>query len=315
MNLFIKPIIKGFLTFIPGIRSILPQRGTGGTNSAEYCYEVWLKHITLARENGMSSIPKTLAELGPGDSIGIGLAAMLSGVDNYFALDVAKYSDISFNVKIFDELVELFEKRSPRPSKGWPNYDQYLDNNLFPSHILTDHVLNISLSKSRIEKIRNTILNPGVLNDEIKIVYKVPWSDKSVIDEGTVDFIISHSVLEHVVDLKDTYQALFSWLKPNGMMSHQIDFTAHGLAKKWNGYRAYSETLWKVIVGKRPFLINRQPYSVHLNMINEYKFNVVCNLKKYRQDEGISRSQLSKSWQDISDDDLDCSGTFIQAKK
>ena len=30
----IKSVIKGLLTFIPGIQKILPQKGTGGTNSA-----------------------------------------------------------------------------------------------------------------------------------------------------------------------------------------------------------------------------------------------------------------------------------------
>jgi len=98
-------------------------------------------------------------------------------------------------------------------------------------------------------------------------------------------------------------------------MSQQIDFGSHALSKEWNGYRAYPELLWKIIMGKRPFLINRQPYSVHIDIINNSGFKIICNLKRYSMEDGIQRSQLSAYWKDISDDDLTCSGAFIQAQK
>ena len=97
-------------------------------------------------------------------------------------------------------------------------------------------------------------------------------------------------------------------------MSHQIDFRSHGLSEKWNGYRAYSELVWKMMLGRRPFLINRQPCSVHLGLMKQHGFKIICHMKSHRTD-GINRSQLSTYWKDISDDDLTCSGTFIQAQK
>ncbi len=315
MKACLKNSIKGLLTFIPGGKAILPKQVTGGTNSAHYCYEVWMKHLTMLWESGMRTIPDTVAELGPGDSIGIGLAAMLSGANNYFALDVVEYSDIDSNIKIFDELVDLFRRRAAGPKNGWPDYKKYLDKNCFPSHILTADSLEKSLSEERLTGIRNAISRQEHSTKNVTIKYMVPWSDISVIDKDSVDVIISHSVLEHVVDVPGTYKALYSWLKPGGFMSHQIDFTSHGLSDKWNGYRAYSELLWKIIVGKQTYLINREPYSTHLRLLNENSFDIVCNLKRYRQEQGILRSQLSSYWKDISDDDLACSGTFIQACK
>lgn len=311
----IGPMVKGFLTFIPGMQRLMPKREVGGeTASASYCYGVWLKHLTLLRANGMQSIPDSIAELGPGDSLGVGLAALLSGVNNYYALDVVRHSSPVTNIRIFDELVPLFKSRAARPTKGWPDFDEYLNKDLFPSHILDDKLLESSLSESRIQSIRKTLENPYHHSEEISIKYMVPWSDSRVIVENSVDVILSHSVLEHVVDLEGTYRALYAWLKPKGMMSHQIDFKSHGITDVWNGYRAYPEMVWKLILGKRPYLINRQPCSAHEKLAIKNGFNIVFNLKNHRSD-GIRRSELSSIWEDISDDDLTCSGAFIQAMK
>lgn len=316
MQTKIKAVVKGLLTFIPGVERIIPKKRSagGGTSVASYCYNVWIKHITMLWENGLRSMPTTLAEVGPGDSLGIGLASVLSGVNNYYALDAVKHSNTDLNLKIFEELTELFKNRAPRSSRGWPNYDGYLDKNLFPSHILTDEVLRKSLSDERISFIRNAILNPESQNNGITIKYAVPWMDESIIDEETVDVILSHSVLEHVADLEASYRAFYKWLKPNGVMSHQIDFQSHHLSKEWNGYRSYSEPLWKIIMGKRPFLINREPFSVHINHLKNNSFKITCQLQNY-QPNGIKRSQLSSYWEDISEDDLACSGAFIQSQK
>ncbi|HVO76656.1 MAG TPA: hypothetical protein VMT60_01600, partial [Candidatus Bathyarchaeia archaeon] len=58
----IRPVAKGLLTFLPGVRRILPKERTGGTNSATYCREVWLKHLAALSAAGMRTIPRTLAE-------------------------------------------------------------------------------------------------------------------------------------------------------------------------------------------------------------------------------------------------------------
>ncbi len=72
------PIVKGAATYISGLYKMRAKRRTGGTDTAAYCYDVWLKHLTLLWANGLRTIPDTIAELGPGDSLGTGLAALLS---------------------------------------------------------------------------------------------------------------------------------------------------------------------------------------------------------------------------------------------
>ena len=78
--------LAGLATYVPGYEYLEP---TGGTSSARYCYSVWLRHLVMAYDSGLlQRPPATVAELGPGDSIGIGLAALLSGARKYHALDV-----------------------------------------------------------------------------------------------------------------------------------------------------------------------------------------------------------------------------------
>ena len=310
----LKAIAKGLVSYIPGAEKFLSRRGTGGTNSAIYCYGVWLKHLTMLWANGMRTMPKALAELGPGDSIGTGLAAMLSGVDQYFALDVIRFANTEANLRIFDELVTLLRRRASRPQKGWPDFDAYLDDHLFPSHILTEEQLAFALSEDRIASIRAALIHPEAAQSRIQIQYIAPWFDKKIIAKESVDVVLSHSVLEHVRDIESTYATLSQWLKPGGRMTHQIDFLSHGLSDRWNGFRAYSEWRWKLIAGRHTYLINRQPCSAHVECIEKNQFRIIC-LMKNSMPGGMARSKLAARWKDISDDDLTCSGAFIQAQK
>ena len=79
-------VMVGLATFIPGLSWVMAKlRKTGGTDSARYCYSVWLRHLAMAHTNGLPTSPKIVAELGPGDSIGMGLAALIAGTEKYFA--------------------------------------------------------------------------------------------------------------------------------------------------------------------------------------------------------------------------------------
>ncbi len=308
----LRAVLKGLVTYIPGAQCLLPKGRTGGTDSASYCYEVWMKHLTMLHAHGMEEVPRVLAELGPGDSLGIGLAALLSGVDRYYAFDVVRYSNEAGNLAVFDELVGLFERRAGRPSLGWPDYDRYLDENLFPGDILSEQLLERSLSPERIERIRASIVDPD--SQDSMITYSVPWSGVGLEKRGSVEIVISHAVLEHVRDLDATYRDLASWLVPGGLMSHQVGLVSHGITREWNGHWAISEPFWRMIMGRRPYLLNRQPCSVHLDLLRKHGFEILHLMEKHR-DDGIDRSKLAGDWKTLSDDDLTCSDLYLIAQK
>ncbi|KKQ40658.1 MAG: hypothetical protein US58_C0014G0020 [Candidatus Magasanikbacteria bacterium GW2011_GWA2_37_8] len=307
-----KVLIKGLITFIPGTYKLF-CRGTGGTTSARYCYSVWLRHMVLAKKNNISIIPRVVAEIGPGDSIGIGLSALLSGSDKYFALDAFKHINNYRNIEIFDELIELFKNKEKIPDDNeFPNILPKLDNYNFPDYILSDDILDKSLDPERLGVIKEELINSSVNGNFIN--YFAPWHSSAVIKENSVDFIYSQFVLEHVNDLELTYKAMNHWLKPKGFMSHMIDFRCHGTARVNNGHWGYSNFIWKLIVGGRPFLINRQPLSSHIFYLNKFGFKILNSIK-YQSDQGISREQLSSEFFNLDDDDLKTWGVFIQIEK
>ena len=118
------------------------------------------------------------------------------------------------------------------------------------------------------------------------------------------------TLLEHVDLLEEAYEAMRAWLKPDGFMSHQIDFKCHGTADEWNGHWTYSDLLWKFMRGKRPWFLNRQPHSVHLGMLEKARFKVVYD-DPHISDSGIDKKTVARSLRNITDDDLVTSSAFI----
>ena len=309
MRLKIKALLSGLVTYVPGY---VAMKATGGTDSASYCYSVWLRHLMLARAAGvMSRMPETVAELGPGDSIGIGLAALLSGVDKYYALDVVRYSDLTGNLAIFDQLVELFRQRAPIPGEHeFPQMQPMLAAYDFPHDALDEAWLGRVLDPARITDIRASIEHAD--SEHSRIVYRVPWTDRSIIQEQTVDMIYSQAVLEHVTNTADVYEAMRRWLEPTGFMSHQIDYRCHGKADTWNGHWTYSDAAWKVVVGRRPYLLNRAPHSEHLRLLRKAGFALVREAPQ-RCASSLTRSQLAAPFRALSDDDLTTCGAHMVA--
>jgi len=316
-----KYLILGLGTFVPGyarlpVLSKAAPVSSGGTGSARYCYSVWLRHLVKAHENGLPTNPAAVAELGPGDSIGVGLAALLSGAKTYHAFDAVNYLDNTRNLQVFDELVELFCKRANIPdNREFPEVRPVLDSYEFPSGPLADAHLRDCLRRERTEAIREELLDFKRAKHRF-IFYAAPWDEQTVIRPNSIDMVYSQAVLEHVNDLEGTYQSLCKWLKPGGIMSHVIDFRCHGCAEQWNGHWSYSDLTWKLIRGKRSFLINRAPHNIHLALLREHGFDVAYELREpATPSSGIDRSRLAPGFRDISDEDLQTSGAFIQAVK
>jgi ubiquinone/menaquinone biosynthesis C-methylase UbiE len=308
--------LGGFKSYTPSGVSVHP---TGGTDSARYCYTVWLRHLSILYKNGFLQVPNTIAELGPGDSIGTGLAGLLSGSKKFYALDVAEHTNIEKNISIFDELVTLFANHSVLPDDNeFPRVFPRLTSYNFPSEIFANNSIEKFLDKSRLQYLRNEIIN--MKKQKHSIQYMCPWNDPKIIENNSVDVVFSQAVLEHVEDLKETYQIMYRWVKKGGYISNSVDFESHGLSDEWNGHWSFSDLTWKLIKGNRQYLINREPLSSHIQATRDAGFEIisVIPVKTFPSDEytgTIERDKLSKKFRDISEEDFTTTSAYILAKK
>jgi hypothetical protein len=135
-----------------------------------------------------------------------------------------------------------------------------------------------------------------------------------VIDGGTVDLILSQTVLEYPQDLPSLYAEMCRWLKRGGVMSHEIDFKSFGMTVEWNGHWSCSDALWRVAAGRRRHRLNREPHSTHIALTQKAGCGVICD-ERTVQPSGITRAQLAPRFRYLTDEDLTTSSALIQAVK
>lgn len=306
----VRALATGLASFVPGLRQWL-GRGTGGTVSARYCYSVWLRHLTMAARHGFARVPRVVAELGPGDTLGTGMAALLSGAERYSALDVVRYATGPTNLRVFDELVGLFRARTPIPDQTeFPHCHPRLESYDFPNEILTEDRLAESLAEERVVRLRRAVAG----GDESVISYRAPWSADHVVEEGSVEMLFSQAVLEHVDDLPGIYRAMCRWVAPWGIVSHEICFHCHETSHDWNGHWTCSDLAWRLISGRRAWTLNREPHSTHRRLLEATGFRTIADLR-VRAPSRLARNRLAPRFRHLTDDDLTTCSAFLQATK
>lgn len=288
------PLAKGIGSiFIPPLRS---SHKSLGTVSAEHCYSLFLRHITYLRMVGVTSVPRVVAELGPGSSMGTGFAALVAGAEKYYALDLVDHSNTELNLQIFDRIVALFESRTPIPHRNehavtYPELEDYA----FPDFLAIDQGAQF---RERIAAIREDIR----LKTGKHFVVAAPWAQSEVMKRGSIDWLFSHSVMEHVDDVPRAYEAMGLWLKPSGYATHLIDFWAHDLTREWNGHWAIGKRVWRLLRGRRPYLLNRDWCAVHRRLAEEHGFTSRLERRSLRYD-GLPRDRFVPPFRQMSEED------------
>lgn len=307
------PVVKGLATHVPFLYRA--TRGTtGGSVSARYCYAVWMRHLVQMRAAGMNDNPRTVAELGPGDSLGIGLAALLTGAANLVALDVVHYANLGRNHAVLDALVDLLGRRTRIPDAAeFEGIFPPLPSHEFPDHILTAERLERALQPERVAAIHRS-LDTQTPQDGVSVRYVVPWEEGGVVEAETIDLILSQAVLEHVVDLQKTYAACAQWLRAGGVMSHVIDFRSHRMTRNWDGHRQYPAWLWRVVHGARPYLLNRRPLSAHLAYLASSGF-VVASVERDVREPTVERAALPREFRGDTETDRSTASAAIVARR
>lgn len=289
-----KPLIKGVLSFaVPSLRSS-HHPSVLGSGDSRYCYSAFLRHFSHVATATGGVVPKVIVELGPGNSIGTGLAGLIAGAERCIGLDLQNHMQPELNLRIFDELVELFRARTPVPREidiATPPVDWAFPKVLEPG---LDAMLNVE----RIAAIRRDI--EELSGAHVDVV--APWSDRAVLEAASVDWLFSHSVMEHIDDVAAVYAGATAWLKPGGLMSHEIDYSSHRLTQHWNGHWTIDATLWRLIRGARPYLLNRCSHQDQLRAMREHGLELIRDVLTQRSD-GLTADRFNGAYASMSEAD------------
>ena len=297
------------LTYVPLVSTWFSRRdSTGGSNAARYCYAVWLRHLVRLSQHGFQVHGAAVGELGPGDSIGTGLAALLSGAERYVGLDVVPYSAKADLASIFTQLTQMYLSRQPIPGHDeFPAVRPRLTSYDFPSDLL--RLEGLSKRSARVMSELRRGFNSGEY-----VTYRAPWTSVDDVASGSLDLIFSQSALQAVDDLEQTYRAMFTWLKPGGFSSHAIPCHGQHLSPFWNGHWAYSDAEWQVVRGRRKWLINREPLSTHLRTAERVGFDILQIERQYA-DDGLGAQALARRFRTLDAEDLVTRGAMVILRK
>jgi len=302
------PFVKGALSyFIPRFRNPHVEMGTA---KADFAYSQFLRFVILtAKTRAWQHFPTVVAEIGPGSSFAFGICALLAGAERYYALDVIEQASSARNLAIMDDLVALFKARAPVPNDGWnARIFPFVARTDFPEDLMPN--LDALLSDARIAQIRASLAGAGAC-DMIRAY--APWTSHEREVDRLPDWIVSNSVMEHVDDLDHAYQAFKRWSGPGTIMSHLIDYSAHGIAPEWNGHWGASDLGWTITRGKRHYLINRTPHSTHLRLHGAAGFTILAE-DKLRRVDGLIREDFSASFSAMSQEDAGTHLAFLVSR-
>lgn len=307
MNVRLSRIAYGLATYLPGVYRHFSMPPLSVAEMAIDGYSKWLHHMCAVAEGSFIEPPEAVAEIGPGPACPAGIAALVAGCKRYYALDVVKHAEQPAMLSVFDEVCRLFARKTAL--RDWQGI---LPARPFPVSLFPDSRLGELLSPSRLEELKRDIGNPAA-DGAMQVM--IPWHQRSVIKEGSLDMVFSTAAMEHVDDLETAYRAMNLWVRPSGVVCHVIDYGCHEACNEWNGHWVCSDTLWRVLKGNRPYFINRRPHSLHVALLEGNGFRVLSE-RFVRKDSRFERTDLSPRLRDsLTEADLITNYCFLLARK
>lgn len=314
-------MLRGLATYLPGSSYLrrgepdarsLDEKQIAG--SARYVYCLWLRHLVRASSAESWVYPESLLELGPGDSLGVGIAALLSGVDQYAGLDAVRWTEPATNVGLLESLFELLRSREPIPGPAeFPHVGPSVQSLDFPAAILDEQHMRAALGSGRVEMTRAALRGREPRIGSPQIRYVAPWQP-TVVDDSSVDMIVAQAVIQYVPDISGLCAAMFRWLHPGGVASLKIDYSSLGFAKTWDGHWVYPEAAWRLMRRTAPYSPNRNTHSAYREALLQAGFLIV-NEERTLEKPATARSSLARPWRDMSEEDRMTRGGYILAQK
>jgi len=265
-----KIVAKLLLSRIPASYQIWQRFGLfkhGYMERPAYAYDVFTGHYARF-DPERSKQSYVVLELGPGDSLASAVVAAAYGADRMYLIDTGPYarSDMAPYLQMLDYIKE---KGIGAPDlRGVSSLQELLDR--CRAHYGTDGVNSLK---------------------------EIP--------AGSVDFIYSQAVLEHVrkAEFAAMTRELRRIIKPDGICSHRVDLKDH-LGGALNNLR-FSAELWESnFMARSGFYTNRINFKEMLRIFSSEGFSVdIRNVKRWDK-LPTPRSSMAMEFRALPDEEL-----------
>ena len=247
----------------------------GRMENPAYALGVFRQHYQRYLAVGGRADGYSVLELGPGDSLNTALIARVHGAEEVILVDAVAAA-----------------RQDTEPYRRLADHLKIHDGHHVPSSDLKSCEALLAGCKAR------------YLTDGLESLRQLP--------SASVDFILSHAVLEHV--RRDEFGAhlreLHRILRPGGIMSHRIDFKDH-LGGALNNLRFSSRWWESPLLVRSGFYTNRFRASEVLGKLRATGFECRVIKQDSWPQPPIRRPQLADEFARLVDEDLHISGLDV----
>jgi SAM-dependent methyltransferase len=265
----------------PGnIRSL----GMGREEAGGYVREIFGKvDATVRRVGGWAG--KRVLEIGPGDSLGVGLLVLAGGAARYRAIDRFPVSfDRAAERRIFLDLIDSFS----------------------------------GLQQARVaDTVEITPTGYRILDDRFSYSNSISIEHAPHHFSGEkFDVVFSNAVLEHVADVRSSFEAMRELLAPEGVMLHDVDLRSHQRFEQHAlHFLEYSPFLWKIMTSHtgEP---NRVRFPTYIQILEDLGFLDIRVDVRERFDAELVRKvkpRLAEAFRSLEGEDLAVAAFRLEA--
>lgn len=232
-------------------------------------------------------------ELGPGNCMDFAYFMLLAGASSLIALDVQKLVTYDWQNEVEYKSLRDFVAREPNVLAAFAGNKSTENPRLAQNHLIS------------------------------RIVYAIYDGVNIPLPDGSVDFVYSNAVLEHVRQPEYLLRELARVLRSGGMMFHIIDLRDHahcapGVYGKaattgdWLNFLRYSETLWN-LMGEGT---NRLRYPEWRMLFSKNGFRIEKEfLQRVPLHSCFDIRYVQKRWRSMSQSELSIAIAYVLASK
>jgi SAM-dependent methyltransferase len=186
---------------------------------------------------------KTVLEVGPGNSLAIGLLFLAHGARKVYLMDRFKHlfwddRDVAYHQMVINKIKE----------SDLPFADAAAD--------------------------AVSCMRGAITCDPSRLEYRFSDSASIPLKDGSVDCVFSNAVLEHVHNITKAIRECARVTRKGGIGIHEVDLRDHFYQETPLRLLQYSDWLWNLMTWNRPGYSNRLRYSDYLKHFKEAGFQI-----------------------------------------